>query len=59
MPKYVIVSSIGGGAVLEILSEDLKEEEQTLAFEPIDKGDNTVTEAMHFAERYEAAHSKS
>ena len=58
MPKYEVVRVIGGGVVLDILSEDFKEEKETHAFEPMDK-DNAITEAMHFAERYEAAYSKS
>jgi hypothetical protein len=59
IPKYEIACATGGGAVLDILSEDLEEEKKTLTFEPIDKGNDAITEAMHFAERYEAAHSKS
>jgi hypothetical protein len=58
IPKYEIMRAIGGGALLDILSEDFKEARETHAFEPMDK-DNAITEAMHFAERYEAAYSKS
>ena len=58
MWKYQIVPSIDGGAVLDILSEDFKEDNETHAFEPIEKG-NAITEAMRFAERYETAYSKS
>ena len=57
-PKYRIVPAINAGAVLDIRSEDLDEERQILAFEPID-GSNAVKEATQFAERYEAVHSKS
>jgi len=58
MPKYVIVPSIGGGVVLDIWSEDSNEEKQTITFKPVAEG-NAIKEAMAFAERYEAAHSKS
>ena len=58
IPKYEIVRVIGGGAVLDILSEDFKEDKEIHAFEPMDKGD-PIAEAMRFAERYEAAYSKS
>jgi hypothetical protein len=58
MPKYVIVPSIGGRAVLDIWSEDPNETKQTITFEPVDGG-NAITEAMRFAERYDAEHSKS
>jgi hypothetical protein len=58
MPKYVIVPSIGGRAVLDIWSEDPNEEKQNITFEPVDGGD-AMAEAMRFAERYDAAHSKS
>jgi hypothetical protein len=46
------------GALLDILSEDFKEDRETQAFEPMDKGD-AISEAMQFAERYETACSKS
>lgn len=39
-------------------SNDGALEKQTLRFEP-DDGSNAITEAMRFAERYDAAHSKS
>jgi hypothetical protein len=58
MPKYVIVPSIDGRVVLDIWSEDSNEEKQTITFEPID-GSDAITEAMRFAERYDATHSKS
>jgi hypothetical protein len=58
MPKYVIVPSVGGRAVLDIWSEDPNEEKQTITFESVDGG-NAITEAMRFAERYDAEHSKS
>ena len=58
MPKYVIVPSVGGGAVLDIWSEDLEEDKQTLTFEPVESGD-AIAEAMAFAERYETVYSKS
>jgi hypothetical protein len=57
-PKYEIVRALGGGALLDILSEDFKEDRETQAFEPMDKGD-AISEAMQFAERYETACSKS
>lgn len=57
LPKYKILPS-NGRAVLDILSEDLNEEKQILSFEPLDNSD-AITEAMHFAERYEAVHSES
>ena len=43
---------------LDIWSEDPNEEKQTITFEPVDGGD-AITEAMRFAERYDAARSKS
>jgi hypothetical protein len=52
------VPAIDGRAVLHILSDDLNEEKKILAFEPVDLGD-AITEAMGFAKRYEAVHSKS
>jgi hypothetical protein len=58
MPKYIIVPATGGGAVLDIWSEDSNEEKQTITFEPVDGG-NAITKAMQFAERYDAAHSQS
>jgi hypothetical protein len=58
LPKYKIVPAIDGRAVFDILSEELNEEEQILAFAPVDKGD-AISEAMGFAERYEPVHSKS
>ena len=58
MPRYEIVRSIGGGAVLDILSEDFKEDKETHIFEPVDKG-AAIAEAMQFAERYETTCSKS
>ena len=58
LPKYEIVRAIGGGAVLDILSEDFNEDKKILAFQPVDKG-YAIAEAMGFAERYEAVHSKS
>jgi hypothetical protein len=56
-PKYKILPS-NGRAVLDILSEDFNEDKQILTFEPVDEGD-VITEAMRFAERYDAAHSTS
>ena len=44
--------------MLDILSEDFNEDKQILTFEPVDEGD-VITEAMRFAERYDAAHSTS
>jgi hypothetical protein len=58
LPKYEIVRAIGGGAVLDILSEDFKEDKEIHTFEPIGKGD-AIAEAMHFAERYETTCSRS
>ena len=58
MPRYMIVPSTGGGAALQILSDDFKEDKQVLTFEPVGKVD-AIAEAMAFAERYEAVHSKS
>jgi len=58
VPKYVIVAAINGGAVLDIWSDDPKEEKQTLSFQPTGKGD-AVTEAMGFAEHYQAVNSLS
>jgi hypothetical protein len=58
LPKYEIVRAIGGGAVLDILSEDFKEDKEIHAFEPIGKGD-AIAEAMYFAERYETVCSNS
>jgi hypothetical protein len=49
-PKYKVLPLDGGRAVLDVLSEDLKKEKQTLTFEPID-GANAIAEAMRFAER--------
>ena len=58
MPKYEIVCAIGGRALLDIWPEDFKEDRKSVGFQPIGKGD-AITEAMHFAERYEAAYFKS
>jgi hypothetical protein len=58
VPKYEIVRAIGGGALLDILSEDFKEDKEIHAFEPVDKG-AAIAEAMQFAERYETTCSKS
>jgi hypothetical protein len=58
MPRYMIVPSTGGGAVLQILSDDFKEDKQVLTFEPVDEG-YAIAEAMAFAERYETVHSLS
>ena len=54
LPKYEIVRAIGGGVVLDILSEDIKEDRKILTFQPIGEGD-----AIGFAERHEAMYSKS
>lgn len=58
MPKYIIVPATGGGVVLDIWSDDPKEEKQTITFEPVDKRD-AMAEAMAFAEKYDAEHSPS
>lgn len=58
MPRYMIVPSTGGGAVLQILCDDLKKDKQVLTFGPVDEVD-AIAEAMAFAERYEAVHSLS
>ena len=58
IPKYEIVRALGGGAQLDILSEDFKEDKETHAFGPMDE-DDAITEAMQFAERHEAVHSMS
>ena len=58
MPRYMIVPSTGGGAVLQILSDDFKDDKQVLTFGPGDEG-YAIAEAMAFAERYETVHSLS
>ena len=50
--------ALGGGVVLDILSEDFKEDKEIHAFDPVDNGD-AIAEAMEFAERYEAVYSMS
>ena len=57
MPRYIILPSTGGAA-LQILSDDFKEDKQVLTFEPVDEG-YAIAEAMAFAERYETVHSLS
>ncbi|MBV9875215.1 MAG: hypothetical protein JO025_10845 [Verrucomicrobia bacterium] len=58
LPKYEIVRTLGGGVVLDILSEDIREDKKILTFQPIGKGD-AISDAMGFAERHETVHSKS
>jgi hypothetical protein len=56
IPKYIIVPSTGGGAALQILSDDLEDDEKKIVtFQPIGKG-NAIGEAMAFAERHETVH---
>jgi hypothetical protein len=58
MPKYQIMSSIDGGAVLDILSDDIKAETQNILFDPAGDGE-AIVQAMRYAERYDAENYKS
>lgn len=58
MPKYQIMSDRFGGVVLDILPEDHKADTQNIFFDPVE-GDDTIAQAMRYAEKYEADHSQS
>jgi hypothetical protein len=58
MPKYQIMSSIDGGAVLDILPDDIKAETQNIFFDPAGGGES-IAQAMRYAEKYEAEHHQS
>ena len=58
MPKYQIMSTFDGAAILDILPDDHQAERENNFFDPAGEGE-AIVQAMRYAEKYEADHYQS